>query len=154
MPRSKDNYDKTKKNFIVHHYQYNLIDPYIEDEIKKKKEELKTLIKKRQAALTIYLEKSHSILNVSDPLLKEGKIIEWTTNTLRDDGSIKIRRELVYIDKIRQSSDMTGAFDKTLSYITDLSADGYVKLECSFYGKESIIRLTGRDINDIENEKK
>lgn len=119
------------------------------DEIDKKEQELVDLKKKLPAKLSIWLPHSHPIFETK--LLNRNKIIEWTSHTVVD-GKQKQLRELVYVESVQPSADITGAVDKSVLEAIDFTNEYYTQLECTHYGNNTILKLSGFDVNDISKK--
>lgn len=156
MPRNEDTYKKTEKNIIIHHYVNALLDSKLTKEIEECENRLLELRRKQNAKITIAIPTNHPVLSLSsktnNPLVKEGQLVEWSSNRVFPDGHIGQKRELVYIEKISVNSDITHLPEDCIKYMTDISYDEYTLIEGTHYANKYIIRLIGRDYNDIKDQ--
>jgi hypothetical protein len=156
MPVSADVVEKTKKNLIVHHYEYHSLSQELKDQIRVKENELVALRKKLGAVISIYLPEDHPIFknklfnNKLTGEFQEGTLVEWTTNRMEASGNMSESRELLYVEKIEEDADITGVFDAKVKYVTNFSDERYKHICCFSYGRKAFLRLRGLDMNDIK----
>jgi hypothetical protein len=140
--------EKIKKNIIIHHYEYVDADKKLECEIFEAEKHLHNLKKQRDARITIYLPESHPILSSGLKLLNLEH--EWSTHFTNDKDEPRQRRELVYIDAIKENADVTGVFDEKEKWVMNYDGERYYALEGFFYGRKSILKLSGLDKKDLK----
>ena len=151
MPRG-DVREKTKKNLIVHNYIYHLLDKSIErqiEELDKKRAELRRL---QGGKIDIYIPQDSDVMKIitnGNPLICEGKLMEWNSNKIYPDGTWGQVRELVYIEKVNHDADVDTLFNEKARYVTEVTDEKYTHLECTHYSNKNVIRLTGYDLKDI-----
>jgi hypothetical protein len=148
LVKSDDILQKISKNVIIHHYEYSDRNKELEKEIATLEQQLHDKKKQRNATLTILLPNSHSIFTTGMTLLNREH--EWSTYFTTKEGERKQRRELVYIEKITQNADLTAIVDEKARWVMDCDGEDYTALEGIFYGKKSILKLSGLDIKDIK----
>jgi len=146
--KSDDIRNKIRKNIIVHHYEYNSFSPVLESQIKEAEERLHELKKQRKANITIFLPSTHTIFSTGLQLLNRDH--EWATHIVTSTGEEKQRRELVYIEKITPNADLTAQLDERERYAMNCDNEAYTTLEGFFYGKKSILKLSGLDVKDLK----
>lgn len=144
--KSLDISEKTRKNVIVHHYQYHYLPKELIEEIEKKEQELLALKKRLPAKLSIWLPNSHPIFETK--LLNRNKVAEWTSHVVMD-GKPKQLRELVYVESVNENADIAASVDSSVLDAIDFSNEYYTHLECTHYGTNTIMRLSGFDVKDI-----
>lgn len=143
----EERFETSKKNLIVHHYEYRDLRKDILEEINEQQKVLDKLYEKLNAPITIYLRSDHPIFK--NNLVKENALAEWTTYYQKN-GDVKQRRELIFISKITDA-DVTGILSKKVQYVMEISNGiQYKKIECNHYGNKSIIRLSGVDKKEVE----
>ena len=147
--KSTDISEKTRKNVIVHHYQYNYLPKDLMDEIQKKEDELIELKKKVGAKISIWLPNNHPVFGTK--LLHRNKKVEWSTHTMIS-GKEKQIREIAYVESINENADITQAVDQGALEAIDFSDEPYTELRAIYYGNDIIVRLSGCDVKDISKK--
>ncbi len=120
----------------------------LEKQIQEAEEHLHELKKKREAYITIFLPSTHTIFSTGLQLLNRDH--EWATHVVTPTGEEKQRRELVYIEKITPNADLTAKLDERERYAMNCDNEAYTTLEGFFYGKKSILKLSGLDVKDLK----
>lgn len=147
--KSPDILEKTRKNVIVHHYEYHYLQKDMIEEIERKEQELMELKRKLNARISVWLPSSHPIFQTK--LLKRNKIVEWSSHTIHEGKPVQMR-ELVYVEKVNDQADITKGLDQSVMAAIDFSNEYYTHLECTHYGKETILKLSGFDVKDISKK--
>lgn len=141
--------EKTRKNVIVHHYEYHYLPKALMDEIDKKEKELIELKKQLPARISIYLPNSHPIFETR--LLNRNKVVEWSSHVLVD-GKQKQLRELVYVQKVDENADIASSVHSSVLDAIDFSNEYYNHLECVHFGSNTILKLSGFDVKDLSKK--
>lgn len=157
MPRSKDLDERIKDNYVVYHFEQKDSDRYLLEDIDNAHKNLLNLYLKLNHRTSIYLKKTHPLLEIKDhvhnkSILDSGSIVEFTNVRVLDDGSIKRPRELFYVERRNDEISATGYFEETLRYTTDIDFANYVRLDCLRIGNKSVLKLTGRGMEEAEKE--
>ncbi len=148
--KSPDYQDKIKKNLIAHYYEYPIIDPDIICEIEQLQKKLIEKWKEAGVMTHIYLHNTHPLL-ATGLLNDRNKLVEVSMSKMKNNQE-KQFRELAYIEKIVPNADITGILDKDEGYGLDFSLGAYTMIEAIYYGKETVLRVSGQDVKDITHK--
>lgn len=153
MAKSKDHFEKNKKNIITHNYEYRVSwQGKIIDDIKDLERQVTEKYRQLGGRICVYIPHDHPIF--------ESGVLQSATNNQRHltevsgyfqrNGIDCQKRELAHIERIEQNADMTAVLDPQQKYVRDISDEKFTLLDCFYHGDKSIIRLGGVEKKEFE----